>query len=145
MTTAHWTTKRDELGALLMALYELLCYENDLQLKRIEDKLDQVLDERARPWTKATKTEKAWQPDSDEKIPVLTDNGYIRLSQIRKHYVPVSQATWWRWVKDGRAPQPVRMGRITMWRSQDVRAFLDAAPESGKRVGRAKWGRDDRD
>jgi predicted DNA-binding transcriptional regulator AlpA len=134
MTTMDWTTKRNELSALFKAFYELLAYENDLRLKRIEDKLDQVLHERVRPWSAATTTKLAEQRDTDEMMPVLSDNGYIRLSQIRKYYVPVSQATWWRWIKDGRAPQPVKIGGVTMWRSKDMRAFLDTVPENGERT-----------
>jgi prophage regulatory protein len=129
MTTTDWTTKRNELSALFKAFYELFSYENDLRLKRIEDKLDQVLRERVRPWTAATKAKAAERPDSNEMMPVLTDSAYIRLSQIRKYYVPVSQSTWWQWIRDGRAPQPVKIGGVTMWRSKDIRAFLDAVPE----------------
>ncbi len=91
-----------------------------------------MLHERVRPWS-ATRAKAAKRPNTDEKTPVLTDNGYIRLPQIRKSYVPVSQATWWRWIKDGRAPQPVKIGGITMWRSKDIRTFLDAVPEDGNR------------
>jgi hypothetical protein len=101
MTTTDWTTKRNELSALFKAFYELFSYENDVRLKRIEDKSDQVLRERVRPWTAATKAKAAERPDSKEMLPVLTDSGYIRLSQIRKYYVPVSQSTRWQWIRSG--------------------------------------------
>ena len=37
--------------------------------------------------------------------------------------IPVSIATWWRWVKQGRAPEPIRLGRnVTVWRADEVQA-----------------------
>lgn len=132
MTTTDWTTKRREMGALFNAFYELFSYENDLRLKRIEDKLDRVLNERVRPWNRETQA-KATQQQASTDVPTLTDTGYIRLAHIRKYYVPVSVATWWRWVKDGRAPQPVKVAGVTFWKSKDIRAFLDAVPADRKR------------
>jgi predicted DNA-binding transcriptional regulator AlpA len=40
--------------------------------------------------------------------------------------VPVSNATLWRMVKDGRFPAPVKLGpNVTAWRADDVRAWCD--------------------
>jgi predicted DNA-binding transcriptional regulator AlpA len=40
--------------------------------------------------------------------------------------VPVSKSTWWQGVKDGRFPQPVKLGpRITAWRAEDIRELLE--------------------
>ena len=128
MTTTNWTTRQRELSNLFTAFCDLLYLENDLRLKRIEDKLDQLLHERRQPWTASSKPIGAEKQGVDEKMPILTDNGLIRLAQIRKYFVPVSSATWWRWVRDGRAPPPVKLGRITAWRSSDIRAFLNREP-----------------
>ena len=39
--------------------------------------------------------------------------------------IPVSHATWWRGIKDGRFPQPVKLGtRVTAWRVEDIRALI---------------------
>lgn len=39
--------------------------------------------------------------------------------------IPVGHATWWRGVKSGRFPQPVKLGgRITCWRVEDIRALI---------------------
>lgn len=51
--------------------------------------------------------------------------------------IPVSAATWWRGVRDGRFPQPVRIGKITAWRSSDINAVIrktvaDASPQLEK-------------
>ena len=40
--------------------------------------------------------------------------------------IPVSRATWWRGVREGRYPQPVRISqRCVAWRSSEIRALLD--------------------
>lgn len=68
----------------------------------------------------------------------LPETGYLRLNQIignPKAYppippiIPVSKSTWWNGVKSGRYPQPVRtLGeRITAWRVEDVRNFIEGA------------------
>jgi hypothetical protein len=37
---------------------------------------------------------------------------------------PLSPATWWRWVKAKKAPQPVKLGPgITAWRLDDLLAW----------------------
>jgi prophage regulatory protein len=41
--------------------------------------------------------------------------------------IPVSKSTWWAGVKTGRFPKPVRNGRCTFWRAEDIRAFIEAA------------------
>ena len=40
--------------------------------------------------------------------------------------VTVSSATWWRGVRSGCYPKPVKLGRrITAWRVEDIRALVD--------------------
>lgn len=66
--------------------------------------------------------------------------GFLRLHQIigrpagkgraaEPALIPVSASTWWAGVRSGRFPQPVRtLGtRITAWRAEDLRAFIDRA------------------
>lgn len=38
--------------------------------------------------------------------------------------IPISRSTWWIWVARGFAPQPRRIGRITMWQASEVEAFI---------------------
>lgn len=65
----------------------------------------------------------------------LPETGYLRLSQIIGNpkstppippIIPVSKSTWWAGVKIGRFPAPVKtLGlRITAWRVEDIRAFI---------------------
>ena len=39
--------------------------------------------------------------------------------------LPIGRATWWRWVKSGKAPQPVRLSRgVTVWNADEVQKFV---------------------
>lgn len=54
--------------------------------------------------------------------------GLVRLSQILapKGPIPVSKSTWWQGVKDGRFPQPMKLGpRTTVWRVEDIRDLFE--------------------
>lgn len=54
----------------------------------------------------------------------LPATGFVRRPAIRAH-IPTSDATWWRWVKAGIAPQPVKLGpNITAWRAEDIHALI---------------------
>jgi prophage regulatory protein len=64
------------------------------------------------------------------------DVRFLRLQQIIGDHsveppipakVPVSKTTWWKGVREGRYLQPVRtLGkRITVWREQDIEAFIN--------------------
>ncbi|MBB3994754.1 putative DNA-binding transcriptional regulator AlpA [Sulfitobacter undariae] len=55
-------------------------------------------------------------------------DGFVRLSQILAPTgpIPVSKSTWWQGVKDGRFPQPQKLGpRTTVWKAEDIRALFD--------------------
>ena len=55
-------------------------------------------------------------------------SGLGRIVDILKPHgpIPVSRSTWWQGVKDGRFPQPVKLGpRTTAWRWSDVRALAE--------------------
>jgi len=46
---------------------------------------------------------------------------YYREKQVLALFAPVHRTTWWRWIKNGSAPAPVRMGqRVTAWRKSDL-------------------------
>jgi len=61
--------------------------------------------------------------------------GFLRLKQIvgsPKHglmpLIPVSKATWWRGVKSGLYPQPIKLSpRVTVWRSEDILKLIQSA------------------
>lgn len=54
--------------------------------------------------------------------------GFVRLAQILSPAgpIPVSKSTWWQGVKDGRFPQPQKLGpRTTVWKVEDIRALFE--------------------
>lgn len=43
----------------------------------------------------------------------------------RKGLLPVSPATIWRWVREGRFPKPFKLGAsVTVWDEAEIEAFL---------------------
>lgn len=47
-------------------------------------------------------------------------NRLIRLTEVLT-LLPISKSTWWEGVRQGKYPQPVKLGkRLTCWRLSDV-------------------------
>lgn len=62
------------------------------------------------------------QPVDFDRLP---DSALVRLPQIVGSLIPVSRATWWRYVKIGKAPPPVKISDgVTAWRVGDLRDWL---------------------
>lgn len=65
----------------------------------------------------------------------LPESGFLRLPQIIGNskksipaVIPVSRSTWLNWVRDGKAPSPVKLGpRTVAWRVEDIRAMIASA------------------
>lgn len=66
----------------------------------------------------------------------LPETGFLRLSQIIGDpkaeppippIIPVKKSCWWDGVKSGRFPKPVKLGRCTMWRIEDIKALIASA------------------
>ncbi len=53
----------------------------------------------------------------------LPDSASVRLPVVQGLY-GCSPATAWRWVREGKMPQPKRRGRITSWNVGELRASL---------------------
>ena len=49
--------------------------------------------------------------------------GLVRVTQITE-YLNLGKTAWWQGVKDGRYPQPIRLGGITAWRAADIRSLI---------------------
>lgn len=68
-------------------------------------------DERAAALAKGTKPKNANRP--------------CRARPASPGIIPGSHAWWWRGVKEGRFPQPVKLStRVTAWRVEDIRALI---------------------
>jgi len=73
------------------------------------------------------------------KMNDLQIDRFLRLKQIvgtktTPGIVPVSKSTWWKGVKEGRFPKPVKLGkRTTVWRMSDIRQLVEKSQnELGK-------------
>lgn len=59
----------------------------------------------------------------------MQKNRIIRLADIastpvKRGILPVSPATIWRWVRDGKFPQPFKIGSITAWHAAEIENFV---------------------
>lgn len=66
----------------------------------------------------------------------LPETGFLRLPQIIgapkaeppiPPIIPVKKSCWWDGVRTGRFPKPVKLGRCTMWRVEDIKALIASA------------------
>lgn len=66
----------------------------------------------------------------------LPETGFLRLPQIIGDpqaeppippIIPVKKSCWWDGVRSGRFPKPVKLGRCTMWRVEDIRTLITSA------------------
>lgn len=64
---------------------------------------------------------------------VVVSSAYLRVSEIANNrrtgksgLLPVSAATWWKWVAEGKAPAPIKLSPgVTVWRYAEVKAFVE--------------------
>ncbi len=55
----------------------------------------------------------------------MPETGLVRLPTIVA-FLKIAKSSWWLGVKQGRFPQPVKLGpRTTAWRAEDVRRLRD--------------------
>jgi len=69
------------------------------------------------------------------------DIGFLRLFQIIGNpkvkppippVIPVGKSTWWKGVKTGRYPRPVKLApNITAWRVEDIRMLIQNISNQG--------------
>lgn len=54
------------------------------------------------------------------------DDILIRLPSVLA-IVPVGRSTWWQGVREGRFPQPIKLGpKTTCWRKSEVMALIES-------------------
>jgi predicted DNA-binding transcriptional regulator AlpA len=56
--------------------------------------------------------------------PTIPQEGFVRLKQVLQ-IVPFGKTKWWNGVKTREFPQPVKHGRCTLWRVEDIRKLID--------------------
>ena len=73
-------------------------------------------------------------PTPAQVLESLPPTAYIRQKLLLSHVVPFSAATLWRKVSKGDFPAPVKLSeRVTAWRVNEVRAWLEHFKGSKKR------------
>ena len=54
-----------------------------------------------------------------------SNDNLLRLKSVLQR-IPVSKSTWWVWVKNGKAPQPVKLSAgVTAWRESDINRMVN--------------------
>lgn len=64
----------------------------------------------------------------EANMSALPESGLLRLKQVLI-FIPVSKSTFWNGVRTGRFPKPVKCGRCTFWRAEDIRQLLEQISE----------------
>jgi prophage regulatory protein len=60
----------------------------------------------------------------DNDIYHLPDTGFVRLPDVLR-VIPLGKTSWWKGVKTGRFPKPVKLSaRCTAWRAEDIRDLI---------------------
>ncbi len=54
----------------------------------------------------------------------VPDDALLRFSEFEK-MIPLRKSAWWRGVKEGKFPQPVKLGKTTAWRAKDIKKLLE--------------------
>jgi predicted DNA-binding transcriptional regulator AlpA len=67
-------------------------------------------------------------------VPSIPSEGLIRVSQLlafgsRKGstpILPISRATMYTWIREGKMPAPIRIGAMVCWPAPQLRSWLEA-------------------
>ena len=66
--------------------------------------------------------------DALESFPALPDEAHVKGPTVRALYGGISQATLWRWLREGKIPQPRRFSKRTVaWNVGALRRALAEA------------------
>lgn len=54
----------------------------------------------------------------------IPETGFVRLPQVLS-VIPVCKTSWWKGVKSGRYPKPVKLSpRCTAWKAEDIHSLI---------------------
>ncbi len=61
----------------------------------------------------------------------LPETGFLRLPDVLRLF-PVSKSSWWRGVKAGIYPRPVKLSpNVSAWRVRDIHALIERVEAEG--------------
>jgi predicted DNA-binding transcriptional regulator AlpA len=76
--------------------------------------------------------------------PNLPLSGFVRIRQIIGDskanppilpIIPIGRSSWWKGVKEGKYPAPIKLGaKTTVWRAEDIHALLNQLNTSYEEV-----------
>ena len=58
-----------------------------------------------------------------KEIKNLPQEGFVTLRQIL-HFIPISKPTWYKGMKKGIFPQPIKLGRYCFWNVEVIRNLI---------------------
>lgn len=56
--------------------------------------------------------------------PILPQTGYLRLAQVLQ-FIPFKKTRWYKGVKSGEFPQPIKMGAASLYRAEEIHALIE--------------------
>jgi predicted DNA-binding transcriptional regulator AlpA len=63
----------------------------------------------------------------------LPPTGFLRLPEVLA-LIPVGKSTLYAWIASGRFPPPVKLGRCSAWRVEDIRAHIQSVSAEKDRL-----------
>lgn len=61
---------------------------------------------------------------TEQSTPTLPQTGFIRLAQVLQ-FIPVKKTRWYDGIKAGEFPAPVKFGRASFYRVEDIRNVIE--------------------
>lgn len=64
--------------------------------------------------------------------PAVPTAGFLRLKQVLQ-LIPIGKTQWYAGLKEGRFPQPIKLGpRTSAYRAEDISALIERLGQSGR-------------
>ncbi len=71
-------------------------------------------------------------PTANQPLTLPLD-GFSRLSQILP-FLPIGESTFWKWVKEGKAPQPIKLSsNVSVFSNRELHAWFDEIITNGRK------------
>ncbi len=80
------------------------------------------------------------KPDKPDKLKVLEElpnTGYLRLRGFLRFF-GFSKATFYRCIAKGIFPAPIKWGRASLWRAEDIRNILENFEDIANKLNESK-------
>ena len=80
------------------------------------------------------------KPDKPDKLKVLEElpnTGYLKLRRFLRFF-GFSKATFYRCIAKGIFPAPIKWGRASLWRAEDIRNILENFEDIANKLNESK-------